>query len=185
MWKGQTQRLQGAITTECNGVILLVSLDKVKGGETIHLEAWMNIIGCGIHLGHYHIWVGLGELLGQFLVHGLQALAVATPRGIELHQDIFLRLHHLILKVPSNKYLHWAVLSLRHWLGFQIGLHLAWKCYAEVKKLLTWICIKALWYKYVMVKEVPLDTCHKQTESQQMKGMPGYKRWLDRVTSKL
>merc|ERR1719339_217895 len=71
---------------------LCVLREPEKGGEPTDVELGRHIVG--------------GHFLSELLVDGSQLLAVSAPRGVELNQDILLRLGDQLVEVPGHSGLH-------------------------------------------------------------------------------
>eukprot|EP00760_Papus_ankaliazontas_P029503 PhM_4_TR4271/c1_g1_i1/m.67866 len=75
----------------------LASGDEVEGGETLDVEVAGGVVGRGIHHGDAERLDALGGL-GELLVDGGKALAVAAPGGVELDHDVLVALVDELLK---------------------------------------------------------------------------------------
>lgn len=105
--------------------LLAVARRKVDGGEALRFVVVVrHIIGCGVHFGDDQVLLTL-VFLPQGCVVGFQLLTVATPRGVELYQNVFLGIHHDVVEGFPNHYRHRALVVLGHWLRFDDGLQFA------------------------------------------------------------
>ena len=66
----------------------------------LDIKLWGNIIGCSIHLDNFDTF--LSQLLTQFFENRSKLLAVSTPRGIKLNQDILLTLGDQLVEIFCN-----------------------------------------------------------------------------------
>lgn len=102
--------------------LLAVARCQVYRGEALHFVALVrHVVGRGVHLGDHQVLVAL-VLIAQSQVVGLQLLTVATPRCVELDQDVLLGIHDDIVEGLPDHYLHWSLVVLGHGLGFDDGL---------------------------------------------------------------
>mmetsp|Transcript_14647 Transcript_14647/g.25881 ORF Transcript_14647/g.25881 Transcript_14647/m.25881 type:complete len:298 (-) Transcript_14647:667-1560(-) len=78
------------------------TLDKVDGGEALHVELGAgHIVGSGVHLGNLDLVV-TPEGGANLSIRGCQALAVSAPRRVELNENIVATEDNLIELLGHN-----------------------------------------------------------------------------------
>lgn len=115
--------LDGAVARVLNRLVLGSSLEKLDSRETLNF-IW-DVVESGINLGD-------GDLVGVILVHaselvilGCESLAVSTPGGVELEENILLAVNDNLLVVLGHNNSDWALLLLWNWLALDAWLNLA------------------------------------------------------------
>ena len=99
-----------------NGRGLIIAFKEVDRGESLHGHATdIHLVGSVVHLGNHHIFI-ISKLLTKLLPDGCcirkplgikdihtkriltKSLAVATPRGVELNEDILVVVQHNVIE---------------------------------------------------------------------------------------
>jgi hypothetical protein len=74
----------------------LTSGEEVEGGESLHRHSLnIDLIGSAVHLGDHHLIVR-AVVGSKFIIGRSELLAVTTPGGIELHEDILVALEYQV-----------------------------------------------------------------------------------------
>mmetsp|Transcript_28497 Transcript_28497/g.72627 ORF Transcript_28497/g.72627 Transcript_28497/m.72627 type:complete len:611 (-) Transcript_28497:1766-3598(-) len=85
-----------SLSAVVNDLVLL--RDELQSGVATSLEGRnRNVVGSGINLCNHHIVI-LCELLAQLLIGRSELLAVSTPRGIHLNQNILFFIHDDVIE---------------------------------------------------------------------------------------
>lgn len=93
---------------------------ELNSGESFNGDS-RNFVKSSIHLGNNDIR-SVSKLLSQFIVFGLQSLAVSAPRGVELNQNILGFVHNNGFEGLSDNNLDGLVVNFRNGFRFESGL---------------------------------------------------------------
>jgi hypothetical protein len=106
-----------------NGVSSLILAPELESRESLDVDS-AHLVFSGVNLHQQDVGV-VGESLGSLVVVGSQSLAVTAPGGVELNEDLFVRIDDVVFPAFSDHNLNGLVVSFGDRSRLQEGLNLS------------------------------------------------------------